>query len=61
VHQARVGVRTDVRLLADELMDFGRRRKWKAPLLVAAHDCAVQVRKDAALFDAAYDDGVMGG
>jgi uncharacterized protein (DUF2252 family) len=46
--------------IADELMDFGRRKKWKAPLLAAAQDCAVQVRKDAAVFDAAYDDGVLG-
>lgn len=46
--------------IADELMDFGRRKKWKAPLLAAAQDCAIQVRKDAAVFDAAYDDGVLG-
>jgi len=45
--------------IADELMDFGRRKKWRAPLLAAAHEGAVQVRKDAALFNAAYDDGVF--
>lgn len=40
---------------ADALIDFGQRRKWKALLLAASHDCAAQVRKDAAAFNAAFD------
>ena len=46
--------------IADELIAFGRGKKWKAPLLEAAQACAAQVRKDAAIFDAAYDDGAFG-
>ena len=46
--------------IADELIDFGRRRKWKDQLLTASLDCAVQVHKDAAAFNAAYDDGEFG-
>ena len=47
--------------IVDELVDFGQRRKWRAPLLEASHDCALQVRKDAAVFDAARDDGAFDG
>ena len=46
--------------IADALIDFGSRKKWKAPLLEAAQTCAAQVRKDAAVFDAAYDEGAFG-
>ena len=45
---------------ADELIDFGQRRKWKASLLTASHDCAAQVRQDAAAFNAAFDAGEFG-
>ncbi|MDE2628654.1 MAG: DUF2252 domain-containing protein [Burkholderiales bacterium] len=45
---------------ADELIDCGRRNKWKAPLLAAAQDCAEQVRRDAATYNAAFDDGAFG-
>lgn len=45
--------------IADELIDFGRRTKWRAPLLEASKDCAAQVRKDAAKFNAAFDDGLF--
>jgi uncharacterized protein (DUF2252 family) len=45
--------------IADELVDFGRRRKWQDKLLSASTDCAQQVRKDSAAFDAAYDDGIF--
>ena len=45
--------------IADELVDFGQRKKWKEQLLLAAHDSAVQVRKDAATYDAALDDGAF--
>jgi uncharacterized protein (DUF2252 family) len=43
--------------IADELIAFAQRKKWKAQLLDASQDCAVQVRKDSADFDAAWDDG----
>lgn len=43
--------------IADELIDFGSRKKWKEQLLGASQDCAVQVCKDAATFNAAWDDG----
>ena len=46
---------------ADELIDFGRRQKWKARLLDASQDCAAQVARDAAVFNEAWDDGVFGG
>ena len=45
--------------IADELMDFGPRKRWKTELLGASTDCAAQVRRDAALFDAAWDDGAF--
>lgn len=45
--------------IADELIDFGRRTKWHAPLLDASKDCASQVRKDAARYNAAFDDGAF--
>jgi uncharacterized protein (DUF2252 family) len=44
---------------ADELIDFGRRKKWKSALLQAARDCAAQVGRDAAVFNAAFDDGAF--
>jgi len=45
--------------IADELIDFGRRKKWKAELLDAARECAAQVRRDWATYDAAWDDGAF--
>jgi uncharacterized protein (DUF2252 family) len=45
--------------IADELIDFGRRTKWHAPLLDASKECASQVRKDAARYNAAFDDGAF--
>ena len=47
--------------IADALIEFAQRKKWKAQLLDASQDCAVQVRKDAALFNATWDDGELGG
>ena len=41
---------------ADQLIDFGRRNKWKAPLLAASQDGAEQLRRDAAAYNAAFDD-----
>lgn len=45
--------------IADELIDFAAGGKWKTRLLAASEDCAEQTHKDAALFDAAFDDGVF--
>jgi uncharacterized protein (DUF2252 family) len=45
--------------IADELIEFAARKKWKAQLLDASQDCAVQVREDAAAFNAAWDDGEL--
>ncbi len=44
---------------ADELIEFGRRKKWKDLLLDAARSCAVQVAKDAAAYNLAWDEGVF--
>ncbi len=43
----------------DELIDFGKRSKWRDKLLLAAQDCAALVRKDAAAYSAAYDQGAF--
>ena len=51
------GTGRDGSAIADELIAFARRKKWKAELLAAARDCAAQVRGDAAAFDAAFDAG----
>jgi len=45
---------------ADELIEFGQRKKWREKLLSASEDCAEQVRADSATFGAAYDDGMFG-
>jgi uncharacterized protein (DUF2252 family) len=45
--------------VADELIAFALAPKWQARLLRNAHDCARQVQKDAALFNAAYDAGAF--
>ena len=44
---------------ADELVDFGKRRKWRSKLLDASRACASQARGDARTFDAAYDAGAF--
>ncbi|CAN5411935.1 DUF2252 domain-containing protein [soil metagenome] len=43
--------------IADDLIAFAGRKKWKAELLAAAQAAAAQVRADAAVFDAAFDAG----
>ena len=45
--------------IGDELIAFGRRKKWKAELLDASQECAAQVRKDAETYNAAWDDGAF--
>lgn len=44
---------------ADALIDFGQRKKWPDRLLDIAQDLAQQVRRDAAVFDAAFDEGAF--
>ncbi|MFJ2988759.1 DUF2252 domain-containing protein [Collimonas sp. NPDC087041] len=46
-------------VIADELIDFGQSKKWKKPLLEAAQECTIQVRKDWLVYSKAYDDGVF--
>ena len=45
--------------IADDLIEFGLRKKWKEQLRVAAQACAVQVRKDSATFNKAYERGAF--
>ncbi len=45
--------------LADALVDFGTRRKWRGKLLEASEECATQVRADARTFNEAYDTGAF--
>ena len=47
--------------IADDLIAFGLRKKWKEKLLVASRSCAAQVKKDAASFNRAYDSGALTG
>lgn len=44
---------------ADEMVDFGQRAKWRRKLLDASSVCAAKVSRDAAAFNAAYDDGAF--
>lgn len=46
--------------IADDLIEFARRRKWKDRLHDASIDCAANVAKDAVAFNAAWDDGQLG-
>ena len=46
--------------VADDLIEFARRRKWKNRLADASLDCAANVTKDALAFNAAWDDGQFG-
>lgn len=45
--------------IADELIDYGNKHKWKTKLLQAAQDCAKQVESDWAVYCEAYDDGAF--
>ncbi len=44
---------------ADELVDFGRRRKWRTALLDAARECAAQSEAAWRVFREAFDDGAL--
>ncbi|WP_198971146.1 DUF2252 domain-containing protein [Xylophilus sp. ASV27] len=46
--------------MADELIDFGSRQKWRAKLMEIARHCASQAELDWKVFAAAYDDGEFG-
>jgi len=45
--------------IADELIAFAQRKKWKDQLLDASQDCATRVRKDWATYCVAFDDGLF--
>ena len=53
------GTGRDGSAIADELIDFGRRKKWREPLLKLSKECAAQVGIDAKAFNAAFDDGAF--
>ena len=53
------GAGKDDSAIPDELIEFAKGRIWQEQLLSAAHACAGQVRKDAAEFDTAFDDGLL--
>lgn len=44
---------------ADELIAYGQRKKWRKKLLDASHEATLQVRRDAAAFNSAYDEGAF--
>lgn len=43
--------------IADELIDYGHKRKWRQRLLVAAQECAQRVQNDWGVYSEAFDDG----
>ena len=45
--------------LVDELIEFGRNKKWHVELLTMSRSCAQQARQDAASFDEAFDQGAF--
>nr|WP_238139393.1 DUF2252 family protein [Roseateles aquatilis] len=44
---------------ADELIDFARKRKWKAQLLDASQECVARLHEDATIYNEAFDDGAF--
>jgi len=47
--------------IADELIDFGERQKWKSELLETAEHCAELVGKDWNTYVTAFDEGAFKG
>ena len=45
--------------IADDFIAFGRRKKWKEKLIAASKDLSLQVKRDSASFNLAYDSGVF--
>jgi uncharacterized protein (DUF2252 family) len=45
--------------ITDELIEFGRCKKWQLELLTMSRECAQQVRQDATSFNQAYDQGAF--
>lgn len=45
--------------IADELIEFGGKRKWRSRLLALAEHCAAQTETDWQTYCAAYDDGAF--
>lgn len=46
-------------VIADELMDYARGKKWQSQLLASSQDLAKQTKRDAATFASAYDEGAF--
>ena len=44
---------------ADELMDFGGRKKWRTNMVALARACQKQVDSDWREFCTAFDDGIF--
>ncbi len=44
--------------IADELIEYGHKQKWKVRLLTAAQECAQQVQDDWGVYCKAFDDGM---
>jgi uncharacterized protein (DUF2252 family) len=44
---------------ADELIEFGDRKKWRKNLIGTAQECAAELKKDWKVFAKAYDDGAF--
>nr|WP_295785261.1 DUF2252 family protein [Rhodoferax sp.] len=45
--------------IADALIAWGQKEKWRGKMLVSAFACAAQVRADSEAFNAAYDGGLF--
>ena len=45
--------------IADELIEYGHKHKWKLRLQQAAQECADQLEKDWEIYCQAYDDGAF--
>jgi hypothetical protein len=45
--------------IADELIAWGQKEKWRGKMLVSAFACADQVRADSEAFNAAYGEGLF--
>jgi uncharacterized protein (DUF2252 family) len=44
---------------ADELIEFGARKKWRKNLIEAAQECTAELKKDWKVFAQAYDRGAF--
>jgi uncharacterized protein (DUF2252 family) len=53
------GAGRDGSAIADDLIDFGRRKKWRESLLALSQESAAQVMRDCQTFKAAFDTGAF--